>query len=694
MTRKRNWIRAVAALVAITAIVPTTSSPALAESETKSQSTTPSPSLSGFDDYLPHLGYWSGALGLNYMNNLQSTSSANAGGSKSTNSLMRETMKITNSGLYILNPRLLTGNMELDLGFDQDKSGGSGGSTVTNGNVIGYGLDATILGEKPYVSSVFANRGQTHVIQPFGGTMAGLNENRGALFQLRQDSILNDWGFPWFESNLRIQENHSVNTTTSFGNTQSSDEKRRMIDFNASKGFETADLGFNYQFDDMTNATFREGNFQSHAAGLNYSVDFGPTLNRRFDSISNYLSRNGTSPSQRISNSEHLHVDHYQNLKTDYLYGISILKSGDISTTAQNGAFSVAHQLYKNLNTSAGIDGSHSTLPGGSTTSYGGHLGEGYHHNLPGKGNISISASGSYSVTSNALSASTISVLDEIHNAPTFGAGVGFLLDHSFAVAASIVVFNVRGGGRILLTAGVDYNVIIENNQIKIVPLAGSLLISPGDPLAVSYDYLVDANLKYASKASGYGMAVNYNWITAAYTHRQSTQTPLSVSSSLFLRSTRQDTVRLDLRGTLLEMEANASMDISKFESTDIFYEQDTLTSSLIREIQSNMRMVIGMNAIESKYTVPDQHQNSTLSVHSSLNWYTYSGWNNSATINWSTYKDTGAPAETLVQGIARSSITLGQLSLSANVALGEWHRSDRTSTNRSFFISAVRQFR
>ena len=302
--------------------------------------------------------------------------------------------------------------------------------------------------------------------------------------------------------------------------------------------------------------------------------------------------------------------------------------------------------------------------------------------------------SGSYQETSNNLSVSSINVIEEAHNAPNpFGAGVGFLLKHNFVVTNSIVVINVRSGGVILTHAGVDYDVINQNNQTTIVPLPGSLLINPGDPLAVSYTYQVDANLKYASQASGYGMGVDYHWISIAYNHQQSSQKPLSGGSNLFLQSTQQDSVQLNLQGTLLEMAANASMGFDDFKSNTSAYEQSRLTSSLIWEIQSNMRMIFGVNASESKYTVPDQHQNSAQSARSSLNWFTADGWNNTASIDWSTHKDSGAPADTLVQAIAQSSITLGQLSFSANVALGEWQRNGSRSTNRSFNISVVRQF-
>jgi hypothetical protein len=689
MTQKRNQIRAATTLVVITFIMPAISSSAWAQTQSAS------PSLSWRDGLDARLGYWSGAVGLNYLNGTQSLSSPTAGESKSSNSLMRETLRIANSDFFLLNPRLFKGNLALDLALDQDKSGDGAGSTANRGSVIGYAVDAEFLNEKPLTASVFANRSQNTSLQPFGGRMVGVNENRGATLNLRQDSILSDWGYPWVEANLGIRQAHNRSTTTSFGRSLSTDEKSRTIDLSASKGFQTADLGLNYRVNDMSNQAFKEGNFQSRAAGLNYSLDFGPVLNRRLDSTFNYLARNGAAGSTTFTNSEHLHIDHYQNLATDYRYGFARLKFGGISTTEQNGAFSVSHQLYKNLNTSAGLNGSRSTVPQGSSTFLGGNLGEAYRHSLPGKGDLSMNWSGSYQVANNNLSASSISVLEEAHNAPTpFGAGVGFLLSHNFAQATSIVVTNVRGGGRIPTSVGVDYDILNQNNQITIVPLAGSLLILPGDPLVVSYAYQVDAGLKYVSKASGYGMAVDYRWISIAYRHQASSQTPSSATSSLFLQSTQQNSLQINLQGTLLKLPATAGLDIGNFESNTSAYQRSRLTSSLIWEIQSNTRMIFAMNASESKYTVPIQRKNSTRSARSSINWFSVDGWNNTASVDWSTNKDSATPVETLVQAIAQSSITLGLLSLNASVALGEWSRYGSKSTNRSFNIGIVREFR
>lgn len=705
----------------------------------QAQASAPTPSPDWYKPWLGGLalgpGAWSGQLGLNYMNGLQSSSTASGSESSTTTRAFGESLRIANSGFYVISPLLFTGNLSLDLQLNQDRSDGSGGETALQGKAVGYAFDATFLAEKPYTASVAAHRSQIQLLQPSGARVVGINEQRSATFHLRKDSIINDWGYPWVEANLRIEQQKNQNTTSSFGRSQSTDEQSRALNFDASKGFETADLAFNYQLSDRRNLAFSQGNFQSRAAGLTYSADFGPTLNRRFDSSLNYLTRNGVAPSTLITSSEHLQIDHYKNLSTDYRYGFIRQTSGDFTSTTHNVASSVSHQLYRNLNTSASVNAGQTTQPNGSARSYGGQFSQAYNHSLPGKGIFSANWSGGYQLNSNQLSSSSIGVIDEAHSAqPPLIARTGFLLDHKFVVASSIVVMNVKNGGRVPLRdvasdpLNGDYEVIVENNQIRIVPLPTSLRIGDGDPLAVSYTYQVDANLETATKSSGFGMGVDYHWISMSFGHRQSTQTPLNQGTTQFLQNSQQNFAQIGLQGNLRKMAANANLNLESNKATDTASNQIKFSAGLDWDLQSdmhmlldvkastakytlpdqhtttsgsaqsslrwpNMSMIIGVNATESKYTFPGQRTDSMRSARTSLNWFTQAGWIHTASIDWSNRKEGERPPETLVQLMAQSSVLLGKLSLNANVALGQWWRNDSRAMNRSFNIAAVRQF-
>jgi hypothetical protein len=636
------------------------------------------------------LGTWSGSLGLDYAGGTQTTQSANTAGSKATNQLFREFFRIANTGFNVVSPLLWTGNLGFELALDQSESNSEGNSTSAQNRLIGYSFDSTFLPKKPYTASVYANRNQSQYLQPFGGRKEGLNETRGASFQLHPDSVLNDWGFHWFESSLRV---NNKSKTSIFGQSLETDETSNALAFNASKGFETADLGLSYQVNDHQNPAFSQGNFQSQTAGLVYSLDFGPNLNRRFDANSNYMSRNGNVPSTMASTNEHLHIDHYQNLSTDYLYGYTRQDAGGSSSTMQNGGFTVAHQLYRNLSTTAGLSGSQGTLPNGSTSSYGGHVNQGYHHSLPRKGNFSASWSGSYQLNSNNLTSSRISVIEEAHNAPSsvFDINQSFLLNHSLADPNSIVVTNATHVGPPLII-NVDYNITQEGSQTRIWPIIG-LKISAGDQLLVSYDYRVDQKIKYAGTSTGFGVGVDYRWLAVMFSHQQAEQTPLSDNLSTFLENHSQNSVRVSSEGTLREMPVHANMELINYTSNRTAYDQRKFSSTLMWRVKSNMNMAVSLNASETQYTLPVQHQNASISAHTSLDWYAWGGWVNSASADWSHFSDSGAPPLTLMQAGVSSSRMLGQLSLAVGVRFSESLRSETRSTDLGFNINASRRF-
>jgi len=741
MIQKWSRIRAVIALFGTISILAVAPSPTWAQSPAPSPS--PSPSPSWYDGFNARLGYWSGELGLGYMSGQTSMGSSNGVASVSTVSAFNESMRLSNSNFYILSPRLFTGSASLDLQFNQGQTGGSGDTGAMRGEAIGYSFDGAILGDKPYPARVFANLSRNQMLQPFGGLTVGTSETRGAQFTLHNDSIIKDWGYPWFDANLGIREGKSQSVTTSFGRSLSIREQHRTLDFVANKGFETADLRLDYQLNDQIDPDFSQSNFQSNAFNLAYNLDFGPTLNRHFDSKLEYISRNGVSPSTTISNTESLHIGHYQNLSTDYQYGFNQQTSAESSTTAQNGGFTVTHRLYQNLVTSVGVNGNQTTLPNGSTTTYGGSLSQSYSHSLPGKGSFSANWSGGYQLSSNKLSTPSISFTENLRTPAcvlsncllnNVDDGNGVLLKYPFVVGDLWVVAVSAVGGRRTLVVGTDYIVTAVNNWAKVTPIVIPGIPwfnNPGDMLEVTYKYQVDANLESATTTSAFGMGVDYRWIDVSFGHQQSTPKLLNQATSQFVQSTQKNFARIGLRGSLLKMSTNASLDIESNKAPADANDRVRFDAGLNWEIQPETRLFLNVNASTLKNTLPTQYTtlsrsalssltwpntsltlgvssretryiwplqrtDSSLSARSSFNlfWFTGRGWSNMASVSWSGNRENAAPTETLVQASVQSSIRRGKLSLTANLALGEWQRLGSRSTNRSFNISAVRQFR
>lgn len=680
-----------------------------------------------------------GAFGLTYMNGRQSSNASSA--SDSATNTLTETLQLSSAGgFYIISPLLFSGNLTINLGLDHDKSGGvvnqAADQAANQGRVLGYAFNGTILAEKPYTAALAANRNQLQMLQSSGAHVVGFTENRGITFQLHPDSIINDWGYPWFEARLALQQEKNQSTSSSFGRSLTTDEQGRTLTIDASKGFETADLALDLMFNERANAAFSQGNFKSSNGRLDYSLDFGPGLSRRFDSTLNMSDRGGVGPSSTVSASERLKIDHYQNLQSNYQYDLVRQSAGGISSTTQNVSTGLQHQLYKNLNTSLGLNASQSALPNGSASAYGTQFNQAYSHSLPGKGNLSVNWSGGYQLSSNQMSNSNVFVLDELHSAaPALITRTGFLLNHKFALPGSIKLWNIKGGGRTELfdaslvgPALADYEVKVEGNDVRIIPLPTSLRLNEGDPLAINYTYLVDAQLKSDTRSSGFGLGVDYRWIAASMGHSQSIQTPLNQGSAEFLQSQQQNFWQVNVKGRLHGLPAHAGLNVQRTLANNSDNDKTSFDSGIVWVPDYDLSLALDLKASRETYRLPDQHSTTTRSAQSAvrwpsmslmvglmasdsvhlwpqqyldsaralnaaLDWFTPDGWIHSASLEWGQHADGNRPAETLAQFMLKSNITLGKLSLNVNLAVGQWLRGSVRSNNRSFNASAVREF-
>lgn len=681
-------------------------------------------------DYLQFgMGQWSAETGLRYMNGEQSSTQANGESFTTRTNAFGESIRLGNSGFYVVSPLLFTGGLSVDLQLSQDKGSGSGSESSSQGRVVGYALDGTFLAEKPYPVMVAAHRNQVRILQSFGGLSVGTNESRGIVFNMHPDGIFNEWGYPWTEGKFEVTQEHNQGTTTSFGQSLVLDEETKAMRFDASKGFETADLRVAYQVNDRVNHQFSQGNFQSQAAQLNYSLDFGPTLNRQLNAKLGYQSRDGQSSARTWTNSESLHLDHSKKLSTDYSYDAVQLTTDTTNSLSQNVRSTVTHQLYQNLQTTASVNASQTRLPGGFTRARGVQLGQGYNHSLPGKGSFVANWSTGYQTNRNQLDNPTVQVIDESHTPPTpLTARLGFLLNQRFVDVASLRIFNVKGGGRTELFQTADFDLLAEGNLTRIVPLATSLRVANGDPLVVNYTYQVDPNLESLTKSRAFGLGVDYKWINASYGHQASKQTPINQISSLFLQSSRQDYVQLGLQGVVLNKTANANVVLEDNAGDNLINRQIKFRSGLVWDPQVDLHANVDVLASHASHTLPDRHSTLLMALQSALHWFdrnlvfgvnssrsNYEGvtphtdnvlalraamdwrgdgdWTHSVSADWSRHTDTIQLADTLKQVSAKSSVVLGKLSLNLNAALGQSQRGGNRSVNRAFNISAVRQF-
>lgn len=640
------------------------------------------------------LGTWQGELQASFDGQEQTTRFA--GGPETQFSLrrLRERLNIRNQGFSVLDPRLLTGNAGLTYDLVHDRQESDGVATTTTGKLTGYSFDATVLGQMPYNATVFANRSQNFLTQPFGGRSDLAYENRGVVLRLREDSFLRERGIlPYFSASLRAYQEQNDELTTIAGQSFRRDDLRDVITLEARNGFETADLEFRYESTDFRNRVFAPGTYQSDVVNVNYSGDFGPTLNRRWDSRIFYSNRTGATAVRFVNVDEQVRIAHHKKLSTTWRYVATEQEVASGTTTSQGGVFQLQHRLYDNLTTNLEASELRQRLPDGTRETAYGQAGFLYRRNLPDNAQVFASLGGRYQRDDNQLQASLIQVIDEPHAAPpVLGGGAGFLLNQRFVDVATIGVVDTRGGARLPTSPGIDYVVVAEGDLTRIVPLATSAVIQPNDPLAVTYTYEVDPSLRYATTAHWWGAGADFGWVAFSAAGDKSKQEALSGRDSSFLEDRRKDETQVEFRGRRGDLQARAGANYVRYRATRLAYDGQRYSQSIRYRPNSGFALRLSAQQYSTDYELPVRHSQG-YSAELTLDWFAPGGLLVTTYFARSNYRDTELPADDKSE--ANLKVRRYWRKLEFISTIGRIHRTRGTvdTTDERIMLTATRRF-
>ncbi len=459
-----------------------------------------------------------------------------------------EDVHLSNEGFYLLDPRLIEGNAGTDLDFYQEQDDLNGANKNQSGTLIGYNVSTVILGEMPYTGFLFSRRNETDTSTDFGGRTDNITESFGGSATLRQDSFLRE-AFPYFSADVYARQEETDQSTTQFGQTFKIDETRDIVGADAYKGFQTADLDFNYQLIDDKYTGSIPYSFVTNWLNLTYSLDFGPTLNRRWDSQVSYLTLSGNGLDESfLYADERLRIDHFKNLYTNYEYLLVSTDTQGQRDTSNTATFQLQYRVFPNLTQSVTLQGFYETISsGGHFDYYAAETSPSYTHSIPWGGTLNLGTDGRYEIDENHAQG-PITVLNEKHTAPAFfGSGIGFTLSNNFVVTSTIVMYDTRGGARIPTQLGVDYITQAQGQLTQIVILPTTLVIAPGDPLEVSYSYIAGPNGRYSTTSLSGDAGVSFGWIALNFSHQQISQSMQSGTGAQFLYSFHQENAELNV---------------------------------------------------------------------------------------------------------------------------------------------------
>jgi len=638
-------------------------------------------------------GSWNGQVETGYQSDHDTSRFEGQSTSRFNYARSYENATLRNSGFTLVDPSVMTGNVSLSVGRFQDHSDSDGEHGSDHGNLLGYGIDTVFLGGSPYAISAYANRNQSFAAQSFGRTDMTV-EDEGAVFRLGESGLQRDYGLPYFSSNLRLEQQHVQETTDSIiGQSFHLDQVRRLLTYDGHNGFQTSDLYWNYSLDRNDDQSSARNSSTTQTGSVSYSRDLGEARNRRWDSNFSWLRRSASQDYNTYLLKEKLHIDHRSDLSSDYFYNADRMATALGATTTQSGGIGLTHRLYNNLTSSLQASAQRERLPSGIIDNRAGNLQLSYQRSLPWSGLLTGHLSGGRQWSDNRLNSSFIGILDEAHGAPTpLGAGGGFTLGQPFVSAASISVVDTRGGARLATQAGIDYEVLADGQQTRIVPLLTSAVIQAGDPLLVSYTYQIDPSIKYRTTPSSAGIGADWGWISAAFSHDQSEQTLESGQQSQFLNSFRTDIATLDLRGTWTRWQAQAGGGYQRYDSTLMSYTQRRLYEYASYRPTYTTTASLTSNWTVTDYQLPVRRSDAS-SVRLAVDRIMPEGWTANAMLSRRVFKDTLVPTEIVDEASIGGKFQYGELTLLTSLSGGTLERGPTRTVNWRAQLSAVRDF-
>ncbi len=652
----------------------------------------------GIESWWDVMGFdpWSASLGLSFDEQQQRVTSTDGSETRYGNRLFVEDFSVHNGAISVLDPRFFTSSLTLGFLLQQERQHVAGTSSKENGHLVNYAFDGTFLGESAYNIDVSAMRNQSTYVLPSGSTTQADLEGRSISFHMRENNFLREreW-LPYFTTNLRIAQQEDKQVTRSGDQTYTQDDHRDSVILDLQNGGETSDLNFQYQYLRLDNRAYEPGSYHSQSANLVYSLDFGPTLNRRWDSRVNYYSRVGRDSLSDLSTlevNEFVTIDHSVERSSNYNYQLVRQDTPFGIVTTQSGGAQINQQVYNNLSVTGGANALHSALPDGKITAAGVAGNGNYFHPLPWDGNFTAAIGGGYLVTTTHVPAGLVNVADAPYTVPDqTGAGASILLKDLNILAPSIVVVVIKNGARVPAILDTDYTIRVDGDRTSIVPNPASALMAPGDTLNVTYAYQVNSDAKYATTSRSASFAFDYKWIGASFSHDESDQRPLSGTDSTLLLDQRRRTAMLWLRGDWTTWQANVDASMVRYDSTRLAYFERRLDQYLSWLPHPYMQVNLSANEYRTEYQLPE-HVTTGGGARLDVQW-TQGAWLTTGYLSRRVYRDTLQPHETVDELGVRLRRTWTKLDVGIALGAQKRERGDASSLNGFIHFNAVRRF-
>ncbi len=395
----------------------------------------------------------------------------------------------------IYRPRLLHGEVNLDIRADQNLYTGSNRSTKqTNGLGLLYDINGIFLDRFPYPLSFNYSSTITEVPREFASSYRQQTDNLAV--QLPIASQLVPIVFSYNRNSSQTNGLEIDNTT-----------KSETYTFGAANNVKNSQTFFTIS-GTKTDVSSEDGSSDQHSsnidANLNNTCDFSTNeLNRMLYTRAHVVTQRGLNESRTTDLNASLNWDLGRALESGTDYAFNLREEPSQDQTSHNARAWLQHQLFRSLLTRIEIEGTNRTLNGGTEKSGGGGVSFDYRKLLPAESRLHLSAGKHYLVTSNHFDEGNQGIFGEPQ---TVGNLYVVTLSQQNIAPDTVVVWNESRTVR--YNKGTDYDVRTSGTQTEIVILVDTTRIKLNDKLSIDYKMLVNSNITYGTTRTTLGADV------------------------------------------------------------------------------------------------------------------------------------------------------------------------------------------
>jgi len=402
----------------------------------------------------------------------------------------------------VATPRLLNGNIALQLEADQYETSGSTLGKGHDSNKLVYSIKASVIDKSPIPLTLLLQSQIQEVETPFMGSYLNNSNLYSATWALKNRELpiaLNVLYSDSSTNGLQIdrQANHSEvslyaqhNKGISRSNLNIKHTEDRFTFSNSTESYSNRFYGL-----DLDNALHWEsgGKIRNLQSGLKLSEEAG---NERNSTL--YLN-------------ESLDWELGKALKSGLSYSHGSVSGTNTEQKTDSGSFWLNHRLYQSLDTRLQGNVRSVSFGTGSETEVNGKASLDYKKMLPSQSSMGLQTYGQYGETDRHSSGARRPLLEEPH---LVSLGQTILLDNPNYLAGSILVRNENRAVRPQrYVEGVDFRVVQIGNQTEIVVSGVGLStdimddsqLPNGNRLMISYLYQVDNDIRFSTTSFGLG---------------------------------------------------------------------------------------------------------------------------------------------------------------------------------------------